>query len=81
MNRITYGICREEYSCNGHRRIAYGIVAYADAQKEGSACIVASVRDLSCDPESVEKLVDRCNRGGLCVGHLQDIAEDFSAGL
>ncbi len=77
MNSVTYQITKQEYSCNGERRIAYGIAAYATTSQQPLTCI----RDLSADRAAVEALVERCNRAGLSIEHLQDIAEDFLVAL
>ncbi len=81
MNPITYGTVKEEYICNGQVRTAYGIVAFSDADTDGSACISASLRDLSPDRAAVEALAERCNRCGLSVEALQELAEDLLVSL
>ena len=77
MNTITYGISEETYSYNGISRTAYGLVAYSNAEEDGTATIVASARDLTEDKHAVEALASRCNKGKLSLCHFDDIIEDF----
>lgn len=77
MRQILYGIVEERYPLGSRERRSYGIVAYANAEQEESACVVASVRDLSHDRSRVEQAVTLCNQLGLDPIHLQDIAEDL----
>ncbi len=79
MSDITYGITKTEYDCNGTQRLSYGIAAYADAEENRGACVVATVNDLSTDPSLVRQLVDRCNSGELSLLHMQEVIEDFLA--
>lgn len=74
---ITYGIVEEIYVLGESKRIAYGIAAYADAETDGTATIVASVNDISSDKDSVEEFVKNCNRTKLSPRALKDAAEDF----
>ncbi len=77
MTTITYGVCEEKYSFGNTFRISYGIVAYAGAETEGIAAIVASVRDISNDKSRIEQLVDLFNRTELSPIHLNDVITDF----
>jgi hypothetical protein len=70
----------ETYIVGDHTRTSYGIVAYADADEEGSATIIASARDLCVDKIAVEALVQRCNQLGLSLIHFDDIIQDFLDG-
>lgn len=77
MMPIIYGTIEEVYSINGVSRTSYGIAAYSDADTDGTATVVASVRDITPDREKVDELVERCNRFGLSVLHLYDVVEDI----
>jgi len=79
MNTIIYGITEETYRTKNSSRTAYGIAAYADPETDGTAAVVASVRDISADREKVEILVCECNRLAVSPCHLTDIVEDFLA--
>ena len=79
MSSITYGVSKEIYSYNGITRHAYGLVAYADAELDGTATIVASANDLSCDEIKLQELANKCNEGNLELIHFNDIVEDFLA--
>ena len=80
MSNITYGVLKEFYSYKNATREAYGLVAYADAEIDGTATIVASVNDLSCDEIKLQELANKCNEGNLELVHFNDIVEDFLAG-
>lgn len=77
--KIIYGISEEKYTLNGLTRTSYGVVAYADADKDGTAVIVASVRDITLDRSKLSKLVELCNKLQLSPIHLPDVIEDFVA--
>ncbi len=79
MNTFTYGVVEEKYKLKNKIRIAYGIAIYADAENNGTATIVASMRDLTTNQSSAEGLVDYCNRLQLSPKHLDDVIEDFLA--
>jgi len=74
---IRYGMIEEVYEVGNCKRVAYGIAAYADAEEEGSACILHAVRDLSSSRASVEALSERLNREEASIHHLDDIVADF----
>ena len=74
---ITYGITEEHYSLGEDSRTSYGIAAYADADTDGTAMIVASVHDITSDKQKLTELVLKCNRMELSVIHLYDVVEDF----
>ena len=78
MTSFIYGIVREEYFLNDSRRISYGIVCYADPEIDGTLTIIAYVRDISSDFDSVSRLVDLCNKHALSPLHLRDVVNDFS---
>ena len=80
MSNITYGVSKEIYSYKGITREAYGLVAYADDEIDGTVTIVASANDLSCDEIKLQELANKCNEGKLELVHLNDIVEDFLAG-
>ena len=77
MKNITYAIYKEKYAFGNETRTSYGIVAYSNANQDGSKTIVASVRDITSDKTSLTKLVDDCNRLELSTVHLNDVVEDF----
>lgn len=81
MMNVTYGMTEERYFLGTDSRISYGIVAYADADEDGTATIVASVHDVTADKEALTKLASLCNRLGLSLIHLNDVLEDFLVGL
>lgn len=80
MSNITYGVSKEIYSYKGVTREAYGLVAYADAELDETATIVASANDLSCDEIKLQKLANKCNEEKLLLVHFNDVVEDFLAG-
>ena len=80
MSNITYGVSKEIYSYKGITREAYGLVAYADAELDGTSTIVASANDLSCDEIKLQKLANKCNEINLELVHFSDIVEVFLAG-
>ena len=77
MKNITYAVSEERYTFGNETRTSYGIVAYSNADQDGSKTIVASVRDVTSDKTSLTKLVNDCNRLELSTVHLNDVAEDF----
>ena len=79
MKSVTYGIVEEKYVLHNQDRIAYGIAAYADAERDGTATVLASVSDITSDKQKLEKLVFYCNQLGLSELHLRDVVEDFLA--
>ena len=79
MMSITYGVTEEIYSLNGSSRRSYGIAAYADAEQDGTATILTSVRDITADKEGLEGLVQKCNLLKLSPIHLDDVVQDFLA--
>ena len=80
MMNVTYGVTEEIYSLGAASRVSYGIAAYADAEEEGTATIVASVHDVTTDKQALDELVSLCNRLELSTVHLMDVVEDFLAG-
>jgi len=79
MTPITYGIIEETYLLGNDRRTSYGIAAYADATPEGSAVVIASVRDVSCEKQPLAELVRLCNELELSPIQLHEVVEDFLA--
>ena len=77
MMNVTYAVAEEKYASGEEKRISYGIVAYANAEQDGTATIVTSVRDVTSDKKRLGKLVDDCNRLELSTVHLPDVVEDF----
>lgn len=74
---VTYAVTEETYALGDESRTYYGIVAYASAEQNGTATIVASVHDITSDKQRLKKLVDDCNRLELSIIHLPDVVEDF----
>ncbi len=74
---VTYRITEEYYSLGTDSRISYSIVAYADAEEDGTATVLRSVHDITSDREKLKALVAICNRLKLSTIHLQDVIEDF----
>ena len=78
---VKYDIIEEKYRFENTCRISYGIAGYADTEKEGTATIVVSVRDVTADKEKLTRLIRICNRLKLSACHLRDVVEDFLAVL
>lgn len=74
---ITYGIIEELYTLCNRSRVAYGIATYADVENDATATIVASVHDISSDPNTVTELADICNRLKVPPHLLREVVEDF----
>ena len=79
MRAITYGIVEESYRLKGETRVAYGVVAYADAGELGTATIVASAHDVTPRRAEMEDFVADINRGRLSLRHFIEAVEDFLA--
>ena len=62
MKNYIYGISEEKYALGNASRTSYGIVAYADSEKNGTASIVASVNDITDDKDKLSAFADACNR-------------------
>ena len=77
MKNITYAVSEERYTFGNETRTSYGIVAYSNADQDGSKTIVASVRDVTSDKTGLTKVVNDCNRLELSTVHLSDVVEDF----
>jgi len=77
MKNITYAVSEEKYTFGNETRISYGIVAYSNADQDGSKTIVASIRDVTSNKERLVELVNDCNRLELSTVHLNDVIEDF----
>ncbi len=77
MTKIEYGMIREVYTLNAETRISYGIAAYYDPQTNGTAIIIASVRDITNNAERLHALVQLCNQHQLSPKHLADTVEDY----
>lgn len=80
MTKVTYGMTEEVYASGIEKRISYGIAAYADAEEDGTATIVAAVHDVTADRQALSGLVELCNRLELSLIHLNDVVEDFLVG-
>ena len=79
MSDITYDIVEECYHLKGATRVAYGVVAYADAEELGTATIVASAHDVTSRRAEMEELVTDINRGDLSLCHFREVVADFLA--
>ena len=79
MEDITYDIVEERYHLKGATRVAYGVVAYADAAELGTATIVASAHDVTSRRAEMEALVTDINEGRLSLYHFKEIVTDFLA--
>ena len=77
MTDIIYGITEEIYSLGDNQRVSYGIAAYSNSAIDSTATIIVSVRDVSADKNSVEHLVNLCNKLSVSILHLEDVIEDF----
>ena len=77
MSTVTYGVVAEKYLLGSQIRNAYGIVAYANADEDGTATVVASAHDITHDRYRAAQLADKCNRGNLSLCHFDDVIEDF----
>lgn len=77
MDKITYGIVKEEHMCGDTRRISYGIAAYSNIETDGSATILEVINDISSDEQSIIDFVEKCNMLKLSLCHLKDTVEDF----
>ena len=80
MNSVTYSIVEEIYILAKERRVSYGVVAYANAEEDGTATILASARDVSSDKRELECFVEKCNKMDLSLSYFKDMIEDFLAG-
>lgn len=56
MSTVTYGVVAETYSLENQSRNAYGIVAYADANQDETATVVASAHDITDNRCRAEQL-------------------------
>ena len=77
--KITYGITKETYALGGAARTWYGVAAYAEADKDGTASVVAGFHDVTEDRKCLAELVALCNRLELDPIHLADVVNDFLA--
>lgn len=77
MMNVTYGMTEERYFLGVDSRISYGVVAYADAEEDNTATIVAAIHDVTTDKQALSALVELCNRLELSPMHLDDVIEDF----
>ena len=78
-NTITYGMVEEKFTAGENIRVSYGIVAYSDFERDGTATIVASAKDLSNDKQRIKDLVKTCNRLQLSLLHFDEVVSDFLA--
>ena len=74
---VTYGVIEERYLLGHQSRLSYGIAAYADAETDATATVVASVHDVTSAPGAIAEIVAVCNRQALPPALLWDAVEDF----
>ena len=79
MMELHYDIVEEKYFLNGKIRISYGLVACVAKNDDDISTIVATVSDVTCDREKIERLVRNCNEMRLSLIHFNDAIEDFLA--
>ena len=77
MKEITYGVREEIYRFGDERRAAFGIVAYANAEENGTATVVAEVGDVTGKIGEIDRLVRLCNRVELRPEMLRDFVCEF----
>lgn len=77
MNGIKYGVVEETYKLDGEVRTAYGIVAYSNADLDGTSTIIESVRDLTSDKDIIEEFVEKLSLFNLSPIHLREVVEDY----
>ena len=77
MKEITYGVREEIYRFGDERRAAFGIVAYAFAELDGTATVVAEVGDVTGKIGEIDRLVRLCNRVELRPEMLRDFVCEF----
>lgn len=70
-----YIVVKSEYINGDRTRIGYGIAVVEEY--DGSVSVLDSVSDISLDIESVEGLVELCNRAELDPIHLYEVVSDF----
>ncbi len=75
MDKITYGVIREEYSIGGESRVAYGIAAYYDVKGNGTASIINSLHDICSDENEIDSIVSRFNRDRVSPYKLEELVE------
>jgi hypothetical protein len=76
---ITYGIINESHEIEGEHRTSYGIAAYSDVEVNGSACILCTKSDLSCERAPLEEFVSRLNGEQVSVTQLEERIEEYLA--
>ena len=77
MAGIRFGVREEVYSLGVERRTAFGIVAYANADENGTATVVAEIGDVTAKRCEIERLVSLCNRVIPDPWRLRDFVCDF----
>ena len=74
MSSIKYSVFESSIICNGLAQVTYGISA-EDTSSRGLP--IVCIQDITSDKNSLEHLVDLCNRKNLSLIHLNDVVEDF----
>ena len=80
MKNIKYGVVEETYHLDCEVRYAYGIVVYANADIDGTATIIESVRDITSDKDAIETFAQKLSLMELSPIHLKEVVEDFLVG-
>ena len=73
MNDIIYGVTEEKHKYNGVERITYGVAAYSNEEDEEMLTILISVSHVTTDKNRMIDFVEKCNRLGLSLIHLEFI--------
>ena len=77
MTEITYGIVETNEPMDGKTYTSYGIAAYAQAELNAPAMVIASINNITTDRKKLMELVQNCNLQKLSLIHLDDVVEDF----
>lgn len=77
MSSIIYGVIEETYDIGGKKRVSYGAVVCENGGADGTAAVIERINDVSSNKESIEALVEKCNRLELSAIHFKDVVSDF----
>lgn len=75
--KIKYIVTENIYHNGSLTRTGYGIAAITEDDE--NTTVLDSVNDLTPNKNKVTELVTLCNRLGLSLVHLYDVAEDFAS--
>ena len=73
--KTKYIMTKNTYFELGNKRVGYGIAAIT--KEHGTETLIEEYHDMSHDRERIKELVKLCNKEGLSLIHLADVAEDF----